>query len=78
MDCENLCNGPFLQCWAGLPLAVFGPNVLSEGVGTGPIVTHFGPACAQTMPRSPEFNHRPMAGRTTMSKLWQVDIIKMI
>ena len=49
---------------------VFGLNVLSKGVGTGPIVTHFGPACAQTMLRSPEFNHRPMAGRTTMSKLW--------
>ena len=70
--------GLFLQCWAGLPPAVFGPNVLSKGVGTGPIVNHFGPICAQTMLRSPEFNHRPMAGRTTVSKLWQTDIIKMI
>ena len=49
---------------------VFGLNVLNKGVGTGLIVTHFGPVCAQTMPRSLEFNHRPMAGRTTMSKLW--------
>ena len=56
--------------WAGLPPAVFGPNVLSKKVGTSPIVTHFGPACVQTMPRSLEFNHKPMASRTTMSKLW--------
>ena len=55
-----------------------GPNVLSKGVGTGPIVTHFGPACAQTIPRSPEFNHKHMAGRTTASKLWQADIITLI
>ena len=55
-----------------------GPNVLSKGVGTGPIVTHFGPAYAQTIPRSPEFNHRPMVDRTTVSKLWQAYIIKMI
>ena len=70
--------GLFLQCWAGLPSLVFGPNVLSKGVETGPIVTYFGLACAQTMPRLPEFNHRPMTGRTTISKLWQTDIIKMI
>ena len=57
---------------------VFGSNVLSKGVGTGPIVTHFGLTCAQTMPRSPEFNHRPMASKTTVSKLWQADIIKMM
>ena len=67
-----------MQCWVGLPLTVFDPNVLSKGVETGPIVTHFGLACAQTIPRSLEFSHRPMAGRTTMSKLWQIDIIKMI
>ena len=57
---------------------VFGPNVLSKGVRTGPIVAHFGLACVQTMPRSPEFSHRPMAGRITVSKLCQADIIKMI
>ena len=57
---------------------VFGLNVLSKGVRTNPIVTHFGPACAQTMPRSPEFSHRPMAGRIIVSKLCQADIIKMI
>ena len=67
-----------MQCWVGLPPAVFGLNVLSKGVETSPIVTHFGTACAQTMPRLPKFNHRPMAGRTTVSKLWQADIIKMI
>ena len=72
------CSGPFLQCWAGLSLAVFGPYVLSKKVGTGPTVTHFGLACVQTMPCSPEFNHRPMTGRTTVSKLWQAEIIKMI
>ena len=55
-----------------------GLNVLSKGVKTGPIVTHFGLACAQTVPRSPEFNHKLMAGRTTVSKLWQADIITMI
>ena len=72
------CSGPFLQCWAGLPPTVFGPNVLNKRVGTDSIVTHFGPACAQTIPHSLEFNHRPVAGRTTVSKLWQTDIIKMI
>ena len=55
-----------------------GPNVLSKGVGTGPIVTHFGPVCAQTMPCLPKFDHRPMASITTVSKLWQADIITMI
>ena len=64
-----MCSGPFLQCWAGLLPTVFGLNVLGKRVRTGPIVTHFGPAFAQTMPRSPEFNHRPMADRTTVSKL---------
>ena len=59
-----------MQFWVGLPLAVFGPNVLSKGVGTGPTVTHFGLACAQTMPRSLEFSHRPMAGRIIVRKLW--------
>ena len=46
----------FLQCWAGLPLAVLGPSVLSKGVEIGPIATHFGPACAQTMPRLPRIS----------------------
>ena len=55
-----------------------GPNVLSKGVRIGPIITYFGPACAQTMPCLLEFNHKPMAGRTTVSKLWQADIIMMI
>ena len=67
-----------MQCWARLPPAVFSPNFLSKGVGTGPIVTHFSPAYTQTMPRSPEFSHKPKASRITVSKLWQADIIKMI
>ena len=78
MPLGNVMWGPFLRCWAGLSLAVIGPNVLSKGVGTGPIVTHFCLAYAQTMPRSPGFSHRPMADRITISKLWQIDIIKMI
>ena len=57
---------------------VLGPNVLSMGVRTGPTVTHFGLACAQTMPRLPRFDHKPMAGKTTAGKLWQAYIIKMI
>ena len=67
-----------MQYWAGLPPAVFGPNVLSKGVRTGLIITHFGLACAKTVPHSPKFNHRSMAGRITVSKLWQANIIKMI
>ena len=43
--------GLFLQCWAGLPPAVLGPSVLSKEVETSPTATHFGLACAQTMPR---------------------------
>ena len=39
--------------WAGLPLAVLGPSILSMGVETGPTATQFGPTCAQTMPRLP-------------------------
>ena len=60
-----------------MPLAVLGPSILSKGVGTGPIATHFDPACAQTMPRLPSFDHRPMASRTAAGKLWQADIIKI-
>ena len=59
----------FLQYWVGLPPVVFDPNILSKRVGTGLIVTHFGPACAQTMPNSPVFNNRPIASRTIVSKL---------
>ena len=54
---------PFLQCWAGLPPAVLGPNVLSKGVGTGPTATYFDLACAQTMSILPGFDHIPMVGR---------------
>ena len=60
-----------------MPLAVSGPSILSKGVGTGPIATHFDPACAQTMPRLSGFDHRPMVGRATAGKLWQTNIIKI-
>ena len=36
--------------FTGLPPAVLGPNVLSQGVETGPTRIQIGPACAQTMP----------------------------
>ena len=47
------CSGPFVLCWAGLPLAVLGPNILSKGVETGPTATQFGSACAQMLSPSP-------------------------
>ena len=72
------CSGPFLQCWAGLPPAVLGLNVLSKGVEIGSTTTHFGPACAQIMPRLPDFDHRPMASRAAVGKLWQANMIKTI
>ena len=56
---------------------VLSPSVLSKGVKTGPTATHFGPACAQTMPRLPSFDHRPMASKAAVGKLWQTDIIKI-
>ena len=56
---------------------VLSPSVLSKGVGTDPTVTHFDPACAQTMPRLSGFDHRPMVGRATAGKLWQTNIIKI-
>ena len=61
-----------------MPLAVLGPSILSKGVGTGPIATHFDPACAQTMPRLSGFDHRPMAGRVVAGKLRQSDMIRTI
>jgi len=57
---------------------VLGPNVLSKGVGASPTATYFDPACAQTMPRLPGFDHRPMASRAIAGKLWQTNIIKTI
>ena len=49
----NVCRGLFVVHWAGLPLAVVGPSILSKGVETGPTATQFGPACAQTLSPSP-------------------------
>jgi len=72
------CSGPFLQCWAGLSPAVLDLNVLSKGVGIGSTAIHFGPACAQIMPRLLGFDHRPMASRVAVGKLWQANMIKTI
>ena len=44
---------------------------------TGPIATHLGPACAQTMSRLLDFDHMPMGGRAATGKLWQTNIIKI-
>ena len=43
-----------LRCWAGQPPTVLDPGVLDKRVGTGPIITHLGLACVQTMPHSPK------------------------
>ena len=45
--------GLFWLNQAGLPPTVLGPNILSKGAETGPTVTQFDPAFAQTMPRLP-------------------------
>ena len=57
-----------MQCWAGLPTAILDPSVLSKRVETGPTVTHFGPACAQTMPHLP---------RTSFTCPWQAELLQM-
>ena len=44
----------FLRWWARLPPTLLGLSVLDKRVGTGPIVTHLGPACTQTMPCLPK------------------------
>ena len=49
----NLLWWAFLQCWAGLPSAVLGLSVLGKGVETNLTAIHFGPTCAQTIPRLP-------------------------
>ena len=65
-----------MKCWAGLPPVVLDPNVLDKRVGTDPIVTHLGLACAQTIPPfANNFGHLPMAGEAAMEKLWQADVI---
>ena len=67
-----------MWCWAGLPHAILGPSVLDEGVGTGLIVTHLGPACTQIMPRLPKnLGHVPIIGRAAMGELWQADVMKI-
>jgi len=52
-SCQFKCGGSFLQCWAGLPPLVLGPNFLSKRVETGPTATYFGSTCTQTMSRLP-------------------------
>ena len=59
-----MCDGIFLCSiglppavillyWAGLPLTVLGPSVLSKRIETGPTGTQLGPACVQIIPRLP-------------------------
>ena len=45
----ELCGGPFWDVGLGCLLQHWDPSVLSKRVRTGPITTHLGPACAQTM-----------------------------
>ena len=42
---------------------ILGPSILSKGVETILTATHFSPACAQTMPLLPDFDHIAMVGR---------------
>ena len=48
--------------------AVLGPSVLSRRVETNPIATHFGPACAQIMPR--------LSG-TSFICPWQAELLRI-
>ena len=57
--------------WAGLPLAVLGPSVLSKGVETGPIAIQLDPTCAQTIPRLP-------GARLRQAKLFQMSCGRQI
>ena len=83
-------GGLFWQDWAascgnglGCLLWWWALVFLSKGAGVGPIVTQFGPVCAQTyaMPARSKFYgkqncSRPvMTGWTVADKLWQTDII---
>ena len=52
----------------GLLPAALGLSFLDKGIGTGPIATHLGSACARTMPCLPDFDHMPMAGRAATGK----------
>ena len=63
--CQILVVGLLWLKWAGLPLAVLGPCILSKRVETGPTATQFGPACAQTMPCLPG------------ACLWRVELFQM-
>ena len=48
--CVCVCGGPFWDVRLGYLLLHWGLSVLGRRVRTGPIATHLGPACAQTMP----------------------------
>ena len=64
LDLASSCSGPFWLYRARLPSTVLDPNIQSNGVETGPAITQFGPACAQTMPHSPRV------------RLWQTEFYK--
>ena len=67
-----------LVCNVRLLPTVLGLSFLNKGVGTGPIETHLGPACAQITPRLPGFGYMPMTSRAAIKKLWRADIIWII
>ena len=58
-----MCKVVGLVCNIGLLPTALGPSFLDKGVGTGPIETHLGLACAQTTLRLPGFGYMPMASR---------------
>ena len=58
-----------LVCNVGLLSTALGSSFLDKRVGTGPIGTHLGLACAQTTPRLPGFSYMHMASRAIIKKL---------
>ena len=51
--------------WAGLPYAVIGPSILSNGVKTSPVAAQLELACAQTTLCLPEVC------------IWQAELFQM-
>ena len=49
----NHCKVVGYASSGGLLPATLDPSFLDKGVGTSPVATQFGPACAQTMPGLP-------------------------
>ena len=72
------CSGPFCDVGLGCLLLYWAQVFWIKEVETGPIVTHLGPACAQTTSRLLNFGHMLMAGRVAMEESWQADVIIVI